>query len=315
MSTKLRSSNEKSPWVKNAQPELLTTSEREILLHFFPAGVVAFDVETTGVSPLVDKLVELSAYKVNPTGDEVFDTLVNPTVEIAPEIIEIHGITNEMVKDAPLSCEVLPDFIDFIQDLPLLAHNARFDVGFLLFNAHQENIKTGVNEVYCTLKFSRAALTGLASYKLQSLSEHFGITLSRHHRALDDALACLKLMARALGNIKSKEDKVWKEAKLYDLKDFAKSVTLDLPEHLMALRKRMKFSHVILMKYAGGSLKNKWRPVRPVGLLPMPEGNILYAHCLVSNLYKSFALSKIKEIKDTTEVEAQGLISELKNKK
>ena len=315
MSTKLHSGNEKSPSFDGPATTALTAANRDLLLQYFPQGVVAFDVETTGISPLVDKLVEISAYKVTPEGDFIFDALVNPGVEISPEIIAIHGITNEMVADAPGPRDVLPAFLNFIGDLPLLAHNARFDVGFLLFNAHQEKISTGSNSVYCTLKFTRAALPGLASYKLGALSEHFKITLSRHHRALDDATACLTLMALGLGQIKSAESKAFSDAKLYELSDFASAVSLELPEHLQALRKKMKFAHMILMKYAGGSLKNQWRPIRPVGLLPMPEGNILYAHCLVSNLYKSFALSKIREIKDTHEVEVQKILSEIKAKK
>ncbi len=306
MSTKLQSDIDQS---------MLTDSEREVLLRFFPQGVVAFDVETTGISPLVDRLVELSAYKVTPQGDEVFDALINPMVEIDPEIVAIHGITNEMVKDAPEAEVVLPKFIDFIGELPLLAHNARFDVGFFLFNTHQLKLETGKNEVYCTLKFARQALSGLSSYKLGSLSEHFNITHSRAHRALDDALACLKIMKLGLENIKGTESKSFKEARLYQLSDFARSLSFDLPEHLKILRKKIKFSHVILMKYGGGSLKNKWRPIRPVSLLPMPEGNILYAHCLHSNIYKSFALTKIKEVKETTEEEVSKIMTELKTAK
>lgn len=306
MSTKLQS---------DKGQDLLTNEEREVLLKYFPEGVIAFDVETTGISPLVDRLVELSAYKVTPEGDDVFDALMNPQVEMDPEIIAIHGVTNEMIKDSPTADEVLPKFIEFIGSLPLVAHNARFDVGFLLFNAHQFKIGTGSNEVYCTLKFARGALAGLSSYKLGSLSEHFNITHSRAHRALDDALACLKVMKLGLDNIKSSESKFFKDSKLYQLSDFARTQSFELPEHLQILRKKIKFSHVILMKYAGGSMKNMWRPIRPVSLLPMPEGNILYAHCLQSNLYKSFALGKIKEIKETNDEEVVKVLEELKKVK
>ncbi len=306
MSTKLQGDNTE---------ELLTKAERDVLLEYFPNGVIAFDVETTGISPLVDRLVELSAYKVSPDGDEVFDALINPHVEMDPQIVAIHGITNEMVSDAPEASEVVPKFIEFIGALPLIAHNARFDVGFLLFNAHQLKIETGDNEVYCTLKFARGSLAGLSSYKLGSLSEHFNITHSRAHRALDDALACLKVMKIGLDNIKSSDSKSFKESRLYKLTDFARNLSFELPDHLKILRKKIKFNHVILMKYAGGSLKNSWRPIRPVSLLPMPEGNILYAHCLQSNLYKSFALGKIKEIKETNDEEVAKVIEELKKSK
>lgn len=306
MSTKLQGDMVQDP---------LTDADREFLLRFFPQGVVAFDIEATGISPLVDRVVELSAYKITPNGVEIFDALINPQVEMTPEIVAIHGITNEMVKDAPEARAVLPKFIDFIGELPLVAHNARFDVGFFLFSTHQLELETGKNEVYCTLKFARQALPSLSSYKLGALSDHFKITHSRAHRALDDAIACLKVMRIGLENIENSESKIFKEARLYQLSDFARNLTFDLPLHLRVLRKKIKFSHIVLMKYAGGSLKNKWRPIRPVSLLPMPEGNILYAHCLHSNIYKSFALTKIKEVKETSEEEVSKILAELKTAK
>src|SRR5690606_3617822 len=111
----------------------LGPSELQTLLRFFPQGLVAFDLEMTGLSPLLDKIIEIAAIKILPDGQiESFHTLVNPLIEIPKKTTEFHMITDEMVKDAPTLKRPLKNFIEFYGNLPLVAHNAQFDVGFLI---------------------------------------------------------------------------------------------------------------------------------------------------------------------------------------
>ena len=103
---------------------LFNELERETLFKHFPKGIIAFDLETTGLSPTFDHIVEISALKMTQGGEETFSTLVHPPIEIPEKVIAIHGITNSMVKDAPEREEVLKNFKDFIGGKALLAHNA-----------------------------------------------------------------------------------------------------------------------------------------------------------------------------------------------
>jgi DNA polymerase-3 subunit epsilon len=277
---------------------LLNIDQREFapLLKEFPQGIVAIDLETTGLSPLVDKVIEVAAIKVEPAGVNTWSKLINPKVEIPAFTIDIHGITQDMVADSPVLSEVLPDFLDFVGDMPLVAHNARFDVGFLVFAQHQQKIKLRKNNVFCSVKASRKAFPQMKNHKLGTLAKALNLGLENHHRALDDSLACLRLFNKAMEQENKK--RVLKDSLLFNIEGFKKNKQLDLPDKLKVLIKRVEKQILVDIKYKGGSHKGKFRPIKPISLLPMPEGNILYALCLLSNLHKSFALNKIQEVKE-----------------
>ena len=79
----------------------LTAAEKARVLEFFPQGIIAIDLETTGLSPLVDRIIEIAAMKITPEETTVFQTLINPQIPIPPHTTAIHKITDEMVKDSP----------------------------------------------------------------------------------------------------------------------------------------------------------------------------------------------------------------------
>ena len=297
---------------------LSNTKEREALLKYFPQGIVALDLETTGLSPSFDHIVEISAIKISQTGDQVFSTLVDPIIEIPQKVIDIHGITNEMVKDAPDRGLVLKEFREFIKSLPLLAHNALFDVGFIAQNYEHLNFPFSSNPVYCTVKFSRKVFSELPHHKLAYLVKKLGIPLENHHRAYDDALACLRLFCKGL--IKNEENhseketkKVVEEAYQLNLKDFNVKSFKGTSSHHNTLKKSLRDGALIEIKYNGGSQKNKFRPIRPISLIPRPHGLCLYAHCLQSDLFKFFLLRKIPEVKFLKGVDKEYWEEKLKN--
>lgn len=170
---------------------------KDILLRIFPQGVVALDLETTGLSPLIDKIIELSAVKITPEGISYFDELVNPMISIPQFTIDIHGITDDMVLGKRCVEEVQRDFMGFLGDLPIIAHNAKFDLGFIVFNLHQDSASFSKSDVFCSCRLSRYALGHMPNHKLGTLVKELGIPLDNHHRALDDAVACLKVYAEA----------------------------------------------------------------------------------------------------------------------
>lgn len=276
---------------------LFTPIELQTLLRYFPQGIIAFDLETTGLSPLANKIIEISAIKITPTNVEFFDQLINPQ-EIIPQFtIDIHGIEDHMVKDSPLIEEVLPQFIDFIQDAPLVAHNIKFDLGHIIYNAHMLGLKLQENPIYCSYLLSKLTILGRDSYKLSSLAEFLDIEIINHHRAMDDAIACLKIFVAGLSNVM--RQKTLEKAKIDGPKSYKKDQVIDIPQKLLDLNliELAAKQTPIQIMYKGGSHKNVYRPIIPVSLLPLPQGNVLYALCKLSNHHKSFFLKKITDIK------------------
>lgn len=282
---------------------LLRIEKREFapILELFPKGLVAIDLETTGLSPLVDKIIEVAAIKVDPQGASTFQRLINPQVAIPSFTTDIHGITDEQVQNSPILSAVLPELLAFIGNLPLLAHNAKFDAGFLIFGLHQSNIQTNSNDIYCSIKASRLAFPEMPNHKLGTLAKELEIPLENHHRATDDAYASLLVFNKAIQ--KHAGHRVKKQAHLFNLSSFKSSALIELPEKTKLLLKKTETQTLVDIRYKGGSHRGKFRPVKPVSLLPMPEGNILYGLCLLSNLYKSFSLKKIEDIKELSALE------------
>jgi DNA polymerase-3 subunit epsilon len=278
------------------------------LLRAFPSGLVVFDLETTGLSSLCDKIIEIGAIKIAPSG-EIFEfaTLINPEIEIPEKSTAIHGITDEMVADSPKIEVSIKSFYEFIEDYPLVAHNAQFDIGFIIFQFHLYEIKPRPNQVFCSCQYARRTLKKSPNHKLSTLCKHLGITLTNHHRAVDDAMATTELVSHSIKH--DSELELIKRAKIYQLDEFHESTEQsEIHQKIIDITKSESAAKMI---YNGGSMKNVWRPIMPVGLLPTPRGDVLYAHCLVSDLYKSFLIKKITEIESCLENELERLKSEL----
>ncbi len=157
------------------------------------SSYISFDVETTGLSPQSDRIIEIGAVKYS-AGQEAerFQTLVDPGFPISAQISQLTGITNAELEGAPSISEVLPEFLRFLDSDPVVAHNAPFDRSFL--EAACAGLGLGLeNRFYDTLKLSREIFPGLPSYKLQSLIRTFSLDGGRAHHALFDALAAAQL--------------------------------------------------------------------------------------------------------------------------
>jgi len=272
-------------------------------LEVFPEGVVIFDLETTGLSALLNNILEIGALKLTPKGLTTFSTLVNPEVEIPPANTAIHGITGDMVKDSPTIKEVLPKFMEFVGDLTLVAHNAQFDLGFITYDLHMLGLPFGNSDIYCTVKLSRLVFTDFSTHRLGHLAEKLGIPLERAHRAEDDAFVCLKVLAQGLIKADKKKKAVLKGSYLFNLQDFKNMENFVMEDYQQPILRALENEDILQIKYQGGSKKNKFRPIKPVGLLPLPQGHVLYAHCLESNLFKFYHLKKITDCRKATDVD------------
>ena len=147
---------------------------------------ISIDVETTGLSPIYNELIEISAIKYNGQSKiDKFTTLIKPTTEIPQSITRITGITNEMVSNSPSIEKVMPNLIEFIADYPIVAHNAKFDMGFLQRYSN--------NSFIDTVKISRNLYPELPNHKLGTVAKHIGITEDGFHRAEFDCECCAKI--------------------------------------------------------------------------------------------------------------------------
>jgi len=160
------------------------------------SALVAFDLETTGLNPGTDRIAEIGAVKFDNKGLIArFSTLVNPGIPMPPEAGRVNKITDEMLSGKPEIGEVLPDFLRFIGEAALIAHNAPFDCGFI--NAKLETPLP--NPVVDTLLVSKRLFPSLQSHSLQNLAASLGISAVNAHRAEDDARLCMEIFLRCVG--------------------------------------------------------------------------------------------------------------------
>lgn len=156
------------------------------------------DIETTGLDPKINKIIELAALKVQ--DNQVIDTfscLINPEVEIDNFITKLTGISQDMVKDAPVLDDVLQKFLDFIGEDVIIGHNVNFDINFIYDNSMLLLNKAVENNYIDTLRISRLN-NNVENHKLQTMANYYNIDYTNAHRALKDCYitkelySCLK---------------------------------------------------------------------------------------------------------------------------
>lgn len=148
---------------------------------------VSIDIETTGLSPEYDEIIELGAVKyINGQASDTFSSLVRPENSIDDFVTELTGITNDMLYDAPSLQEILPDFISFIGDSIIVGHNVNFDINFIYDACEKINLPSFSNDFIDTMRLSRRMYKDLKNHKLDTLIGFFGLTQRNVHRGLED---------------------------------------------------------------------------------------------------------------------------------
>ena len=206
--------------IDNNTVELLADDSHARLLKDLDFVVV--DVEATGAKTPPNRLIELGAFRIR-CGRIVdkFMSLVNPEIPIPRFVASLTGISNEMVRRAPVFAEVAPQLLDFVSDSVLVAHNAPFDTSFL--NHEISRVYPGhrmVNPHLCTVRLSRRALPALSNHRLDTIADHFSIPIASRHRAGSDALATAEIFLRLITELEE----------THNIKDLAAARRFQFPE-------------------------------------------------------------------------------------
>lgn len=261
------------------------------------ATFVALDLETSGKYPLEAEICEVAAVKWQ-AGEIVgeFQSLVRPTQIMDDFVISIHHITNEMVAKAPTIEKVLPDFMNFLGDAIPIAHHAPFDMGFLVWDLERMDLPLPKQASLCTALLSRRALPTSPNHRLQTLIQFLGLPQGQAHRALDDAMACLRVALQCF-------EKVGETARIEDLYKFQKSElrwqdysisTLTEKEALLHIVSAIRQKRLVELTYAGGSRPGQPRELLPLGIVRNPNGDFLVAREPAETQTKRFFVSQIQ---------------------
>lgn len=181
-------------------------SQFDWLVAAFPTtAFTVFDTETTGLDPKLNRVVEIGGIRFDGRGIAArFNVLVNPGVPMPSEVTKINGITDDMLRGQPASSVALPDFLRFIGESVLIAHNAPFDVSFINEELARIGLPALKNRVIDTRIFAKETFPNLPKYALQELAVRFHIDVMDAHRAEDDARVCMELFLVCLKELTAK---------------------------------------------------------------------------------------------------------------
>lgn len=225
---------------------------------------VVLDLETTGLDYKLDRILEIGAVKLN-NGEIVdeFQALVNPETPLRPENIAIHGITPDLIADAPPIADVLPRFLAWAGDAPWVAHNALFDFNFLNHNATQQGLGPLLVTVIDTLDICKEVFPSERKPSLERLLEIFDEPPRPLHRALVDATALASIFPR-LWELR-RQKRAWHTAQFERITQVAmryrqvQQLLGDLNEELRELRRTLE----LYFEETGAEV------------LPLPDANLI----------------------------------------
>lgn len=157
------------------------------LFYTFVSDYIVLDLETTGLDPKVDSIMEVGLLRVrdNEIVDR-FDSLVNPGLEVSEFISNLTGITNAALAEAPALEDVLPRALAFIGDDPIVGHNVSFDINFMYDSCKRLDLPVFKNDFIDTLRIARMLFPDLSHYRLTDLADFFGLSGDNFHRADSD---------------------------------------------------------------------------------------------------------------------------------
>ncbi len=264
--------------------DIVTNSKNQSLQGEY----VVFDLETTGFSPLNNNIIEIGAVKVvNGEIIDKFSTFVNPKEPIPFRIEELTGINDSMVVDAPTIDKILPDFLEFSKGCVMVAHNADFDMRFIIQNCE----RLGINEEFTyldTVALARILIPTISKYKLDNVAKALGVSLENHHRAVDDAGCTAEIFVKFIEMLEERDIN-----HLDNVNELGKSSELairKMPSHHAIILAKNETGRVNLYRLISDSnIKyfNRQPKIPKSDFLEHREGLIIGSACEAGELYQA----------------------------
>jgi ATP-dependent Lhr-like helicase len=260
---------------------------------------IAFDLETTGFHPVVDRILEIAAVRFRLDGTEIdrFHRLLNPECDIPERATAIHGITNTDVRSAPRLEQVLPEFVQFLGDSQalLVAHNAAFDIGFLSMAMTMNRVESPSHCVLDSLQLAHTLIPTLDNGRLETVARQLEITLQGHHRALADAVTVKQIVVRLLGSFRTVGEvaAVSRPLRFSDV-DFA---IPELTDGFDELAKAIENRRPVIMVYAGRLQSESVRTVTPLAIVEFRQHQYLQARCHIAEQTRTYRLDRIRTLR------------------
>lgn len=266
---------------------------------------VAFDTETTGMWAMTNRIVEIAAVKFsfNRGDTDTFQSLVNPDRHIPEEVTQIHGITDDMVNNAPPIRTVLADFLSFCgDDSVLVAHNAPFDISFIGSELDRAGLEFGENPILDTVDIYHRFFPGLESYSLLNLARHFEIAQSQEHRALSDAELVKKLVLKAAEKMVGLKDVTDLERILtvYRMSSWRREPAL-LPDEFADIQQAIENKMKLQIIYNHPVKSSAARTIHPQQVFKLGSVFYINAYCELAGAERTFRLDRILSYKVLTE--------------
>ncbi len=249
---------------------------------------VVFDIETTGFSPLTCQIIEIGAVRVEKgVITDRYSTFVNPKVPIPYRIEQLTSINDSMVMDAPEIQTVLPQFLDFCKGAVMVAHNADFDMSFIIENCKRQGLPDEFTYVD-TVGMARFLLPALNRFKLDTVAKAVGVSLAHHHRAVDDAACTADIFVKFVEMLKERD--------IYDVDTLNQqgNVSVDtikkLPTYHAVIFARNETGRINLYKLVSQSHLKYYRrrPRVPKSVfLDHREGLLIGSACEAGELYQA----------------------------
>ena len=262
----------------------------------FADSFVVFDLETTGFSAAKNKIIEIGAVKVvNGSITERFSTFVNPKVPIPYEIEKLTHITDDMVLDAPMIHEILPQFMEFCRNAVMVAHNADFDMSFIRHNCDLLGLECE-KTVLDTVALARVLLPSLNRFKLNTIAKALNISLENHHRAVDDAACTAEIFTKFVEMLRERGIETMEN--LEQMESYTEESIRKLPSYHAIMLAQNDIGRVNLYRLVSDSHIKYYnrRPKIPKSeFVKYREGILLGSACEAGELYRTLLRGSTQE--------------------
>lgn len=258
---------------------------------------VFLDVETTGLHPQYgDRICEMGLLRTKDGKTlDAYETLINPYVPISPGAFNVHGISVEMLKDAPPFSQIIDDFLEFIKGAAIVGHNVLFDLEFIGSQLNQLQIPFPDNPVIDTLTLARTYYD-FSGNGLTKIAAQFNIDIHNQHRALGDAR-----MTKEIFHIFINDFKKMKIRTFYDLLELqGGSLTFPTYGEIILppeIEESIKNNRQLDLRYVSAYGEETIRTIEPLEVIPYKDYTYLIANCLLrGGERRTFRLDRILEM-------------------